>query len=57
MKSMNLLDKINDLHDWTETERGKRICTRSAWIAAITLVAYLIFKTAYDLTHHYTSSL
>jgi hypothetical protein len=50
---MNLLDRINDLHDWTETERGKRICTRIAWTLLIIVIAWIMIKTAIDLATHY----
>lgn len=51
--TMNLLDRINDLHDWTTTDRGKLILTRTAWVLLITVIAWIMIKTAIDLATHY----
>lgn len=54
---MNLLDRINDLHDWTASERGKQACMRASWTAIATLFIYLIIRATIGLIDHYQSTL
>lgn len=54
---LNLLDRINQFHDWTETDKGKKSINNAMWFTIGIVVMYLVIKTLYDITHHYTSSL